>query len=124
MGKRTFGGSGQGGSSRDRLGPEAVPTAGDLSAQLFQGAGNAPDRAGSGVLLSALSHLPIGCSISLSSYLAFNGKGIPNLGKSRHKDPRSKVPSSSENCVWWLGSRISGIGGGVLGYLGSRVTGF
>lgn len=38
--KRTFGGSGQGGSGRDRLGPEAVPTAGDLSAQLFQGAGS------------------------------------------------------------------------------------
>ena len=49
-------GSSQGGSSGNRLGPEAVSTAGDPSAQLFRATGNAADGAGSGILLFVLSH--------------------------------------------------------------------
>ena len=132
VGKRTCEGSSQGGSSRNRLGPEAVSTAGDPSTQLLQGAGNAPDRAGSGIPLSVGSHhfmtVPFICLL----IWPWRQKGIADLGNGRHK--RSKEWCAllfRELCVVWcgwgpqcLGLRMAGVQGGWgPGYLRSRVSG-
>lgn len=76
MGKKIHGGGGsQGSGHRDRLGPEAAPTAGDASAQLFQGAGIAQTGwSWQGPLPSMLSNLLSPAAVRLFSFfLALKG---------------------------------------------------